>query len=121
MTWGGASLPASAKLNFQGAYEKWVQKYGEEQAKYLMEEMSRWTESYTHGTLINFGFLDPLKLPDQVRQVCAEKGWQYDQIPGDIALFQKLLDGNWPDADFLTVQPGQKVLASFDEKVIKAA
>src|SRR5271157_3866211 len=40
--WGGASLPAGANFGIQGTYEEWVQKYGEDQAKYLMEEMSRW-------------------------------------------------------------------------------
>ena len=40
--WGGAQLPASANAGLQATYEQWVQKYGEDQAKYLLEEMSRW-------------------------------------------------------------------------------
>jgi hypothetical protein len=118
MNWGGASLPASANLNFKAAYDQWVLKYGEEKAKFLFEEMSRWTEAYTHGTLIDYDFLKPLNLPEQVRQICREKGWEYDQLSGDLSLFQRLLDGDWPESDFLVVLPGQKVGASFDEKVI---
>ncbi len=119
--WGGASVPANANLNFKAAYDVWVQKYGEEQAKYLLEEMSRWTDHYSHGTLIDFEFLKGLKLHDQVQQICSDKGWEYDQLPGDLRLFQQLLEGNWPDADFLTVHPGEKVVATFDEKVIGTA
>ena len=119
-TWGGMSLPASANLSLKATYEKWVQKYGEEQAQYLFEEMSRWTESYTHGTLIDFEFLKGLGLPEQVQQICREKGWQYDEIAGDMSLFRRLLDGEWAGEDFLVVQPGQKVVASFDERVIAA-
>ena len=118
--WGGASLPASANLNFKAAYQQWVQKYGEEKAKFLFEEMSRWTDAYTHGTLIDFDFLKPLNLPAEVQQICQEKGWQYDELAGDMSLFQKLVDGDWPEKDFLVVQPGQKVVASFDEMVIRA-
>ena len=118
--WGGASLPASANLNLQTTYDAWVKKYGRDQADYLLKEMSRWTESYTHGTLIDFDFLKPLNLPDQVRQICREKSWQYHEVRGDLGLFQKLLDGAWPESDFLVVQPGQKVVASFDERVITA-
>ena len=118
MTWGGASLPASAKLNLQAAYEKWVQKYGEEQANYLREEMGRWTDSYTHGTLIDFDFLKGLNLPAEVRQVCDEKGWRYDEVPGDLKLLQHLVDADWPAQDFLRVEPGRKVVATFDEQVI---
>lgn len=118
--WGGASLPASANENLKGTYEEWVRKYGEDQAKYLLEEMGRWSSSYSHGTLIDFDFTKPLKLREQVQQICAEKGWQFDELAGDLGLFQKLLDGEWGEADFLVVKPGQKVVATFDEKVIGA-
>ena len=118
--WGGASLPASANQNLKNTYEHWVQKYGEDQAKYLLEEMGRWSAAYSHGTLIDFDFAQPLKLRDQVQQICAQNGWQYDELPGDLGLLQKLLDGDWPDSDFLTVRPGQKVVATFDERVIGA-
>ncbi len=121
--WGGASLPASANANqnLHAAYEEWSKKYGEEQAKYLLEEMSRWTSAYTQGALIEFGFLQHLKLSEHVRKVCAEKGWDYHEMPGDLSLLQKLLDGEWPETDFLVVQPGQKVVATYDANIIGAA
>ncbi len=118
--WGGAALPAGASQNGREMYKQWVSKYGEDQAKYLMEEMGRWTSNYSHGTLIDFDFTKPLKLDEQVRQICADKGWQFDELPGDLTLLQKLLDGDWPDSDFLVLQPGQKVASEFDERIIKA-
>jgi hypothetical protein len=119
--WGGASLPANSALNLDSTYQQWVQKYGEDQAKYLLEEMSRWTEAYSHGSLIDFDFLKDLDLARRVQEICADKGWTYDQLPGDLSLFQKMLNGPWPDSDFLIVQPGQKVIATFDEKIIAAS
>jgi hypothetical protein len=116
--WGGASLPASANTSLKATYEQWVKKYGEDQAKYLLEEMSRWTDSYTNGTLITLDFVKHLKLQEEVRQICTERGWQYDEIPGNLSLFHKLLDGDWPEPDFLVVRPGQKVVATNDEQVI---
>ena len=83
--------------------------------------MSRWTDAYSHGTLINFDFLAHLKFGDEVRRICTEKGWRYDELPGDLSLLQKMVDGDWPDSDFLVVQPGQKVVATFDERVIGVA
>jgi hypothetical protein len=118
--WGGASLPAGANAGIKAAYEDWVKKYGEDQAKYLMEEMNRWTDSYSHGILIDFEFVKHLKLSEQVRQICAERGWDYDEIPGDMSLLNKLLDGEWPEADFLVVRPGQRVVVTNDEQVIGA-
>jgi len=119
--WGGASLPAGANSNFKAAYDEWVEKYGEDQAKYLMEEMNRWTDSYSHGTLIDFDFVKHLKLREQVQEICRERGWEYSELDGDLQLVEKLLNGPWPEADFLTVQPGQKVIVTNDEQVIAAA
>lgn len=116
--WGGASVPANSNLSLRTAYEQWLQKYGEERAKFLLEEMSRWTENYTHGTLVHFDFLSHLDFRQQVQKICAEKGWEYEELKGDLSLVQRLLDGEWREADFLIVPPGQKVIATFDENVI---
>ena len=83
-----------------------------------MEEMGRWTDSYSHGTLIEFDFVKHLKLREQVQQICAERGWEYAETQGDMVLFQKLLEGDWPESDFLIVRPGQKVVATNDERII---
>ena len=44
-----------------------------------------------------------------------------DKVQGDVSLFHKLVDGDWPEADFLIVRPGEKVVATFDEKIIGVA
>jgi hypothetical protein len=116
--WGGASLPAGANTGAKGAYDEWVRKYGEDQAKYLLEEMSRWTDSYSHGTLIAFDFVKHLKLREEVQKICQERGWDFDELPGDMRLLHKLIEGEWTDADFLVVPPGQRIIATNDEKVI---
>jgi hypothetical protein len=120
MTWGGAASPANSVANLRATYEHWVQTYGEDQANYLVEELSRWTETYTHGCLLEFDFQKPLDLPAKVQQICQDKGWTYDHVPGDLSLLQAMLDGPWPETDFLVVQPGQKVVATFDERIISA-
>jgi len=115
----GASAPAS--LNMSVNYQQWVEKYGEDQAKFLIEEMGRWANAYTHGTLIDFDFAKPLGLEKRVQTICAEKGWEFDKLSGDLRVFELLLSGNWPEADFLTLRPGEKVVPTFDEKIIAAA
>jgi len=55
-----------------------------------------------------------------VQLICEDKGWIYDHIPGDLSLLQAMLDGPWLETDFLVVQPGQKVVATFDERIITA-
>src|SRR5262249_26517826 len=111
--WSAAFSPAGPAQNLKNDYQAWVTKYGEDQANYLLDEMKRWTANYSHGTLIDFDFLKPLKLNERVRQISHEKGWHYTETPGDLRLLQNLVDGHWPDKDFLIVRPGQKVVPSF--------
>ena len=82
--------------------------------------MGEWTAHYQQGALIDFDFTKVLGLPDKVRQICQERGWEFREIEGDAGLLQRLLDGTWKEEEFLIVQPGQKVTASFDGGIIAA-
>ena len=37
-----------------------------------------------------------------------------------MGLLTKLLEGEWPETDFLVLRPGQKVISTNDEQVIGA-
>jgi hypothetical protein len=115
-------LPTRAGIggNVREAYDGWVKKYGEERARYLLTQIDKWTEHYTHGALIDFDFTKPLRLDQQVRQVCAQRGWKYEEIPGDLKLLRRWLDGDWDERDFLVVQPGDSIEPSYDDAIITA-
>jgi hypothetical protein len=119
-SWNLAASPSNAPANLEKTYEEWVSKFGEDQAKYLLEEITRWTDIYSHGCLIDFEFLKALPLAKRVRNICADKGWTYTQIPGDLSLIERMVNGPWPASDFLTLSPGQTIVASFDDRIIRA-
>jgi hypothetical protein len=116
------TLPSRAGAGEQpnAMYEQWVAKYGEEQARHLLEVMSHWAQNYTHGVLIDFDFTKSLHLHEQVQAVCAKRGWQFEEIEGDIRLLQHWVDGEWDPASFLVVGPGERVVPSYREDVILA-
>lgn len=116
---GNTFLPANLKSAAEATYQEWVRKFGEEQAKYLLEVMGGWASSYNRGTLIEFDFTKPLGLRGQVQRLCADQGWQYEEVPGNLGLLHRLIDGPWSAEEFLVVQPGEAVVASFDEQIIK--
>ncbi|HUU10079.1 MAG TPA: DUF1638 domain-containing protein [Phycisphaerae bacterium] len=99
-------------------YQELVAKYGEDNAKYLAEFMSAWETHYTRGVLIEFDFARHLGLQEQVRETCREKGWEFATVPGDLALIQAGLDGEWDDARFLRLDAGCAVRASFDDTIL---
>lgn len=113
-------LPTRAGIggNVSTAYEHWVKKYGEERARYLLQQMDRWTEHYTHGMLIDFEFTKGLELHRRVIEICAQRGWSYGEIPGDLSLLRRWLDGQWDERDFQVIQPGEQVVPSYDERII---
>ena len=115
-------LPTRAGLggDVSSEYEHWVRKYGEEEARYLLQEMDRWTAHYTQGVLIDFDFTRPLRLDEQVKDICLQRGWQYGEIPGDLGLLQRWLDGEWDPENYLVVQPGETVVPTYAEGIIAA-
>jgi hypothetical protein len=115
-------LPTRAGLSTgtESVQAEWVKKYGEEEAKYLMEVMGQWTTSYSHGVLIDYPFTQPLRLPEQVQAICLRRGWQFEQIQGDLGLLQRWLNGHWDPEEFFIVQPGERVAPSYDARVICA-
>ena len=97
-----------------------VAKYGEENARYLLEVTERWTQTYQRGTLIDFPFGQRLELWAKVEEICRQHGWQFDQLTGDLGLLQRWLDGQWDSTDFLIVQPDESVYAVYNDHVIEA-
>ena len=58
------------------------------------------------------------RFEQHTRDEAAEKGWAFEKLSGDLSLIQRLVDGQWDDAEFLVVLPGQRVAASYDETII---
>ena len=120
---GGKRIPYDERSGLapQQSYQELVAKYGEDNAKYVAEMLGGWEQQYTHGALIDFEFIDGLPLEARVREICAQRGWEFIRIPGDLTLIQRWLDGDWSDDDFLVLQPGQRIAAAHDERIVRAA
>ncbi len=112
-----AFTPASQAAPHE-AFEELAKKYGEENARYLLETMGDWSSHYNRGALIDYEFTQPLQLRAQVEKICSDQGWQYEEVAGDLSLFQRMLDGDWDEKDFLTVPPGRKVEPTYKDTII---
>lgn len=101
-------------------YERYLKKYGKDNADYLMEMEQGWFKEYQYATYIDWGF----PAADEYRrytQECARfLGWNYDELCGDRKLLEDMLNGRFDEDRVLVVQPGQKVFPSFDERIIRA-
>ena len=108
-----------AEMGGQLKFEEMVEKYGEENARYLTETMNNWTNNYTRGMFIDFDFTAHLPVKQRAQELCRERGWIYEEVRGDLTLLQNWLGGRWPEEDFLIVRPGDRVAAAYDQQIIR--
>jgi hypothetical protein len=101
-------------------YEDLLAKYGEDNAKFLYEQLCNMTRNYSGMAFIEMGIEPDDRFESEARAKAAERGWKFDKVRGDMTLFHKLVDGDWPERDFLVVQPGCQVVAKLDEGIIDA-
>lgn len=105
---------------FNPTYEDLVAKYGEDNAKFLFEQLTEMTSNYGKMTFIEMGIEPDDRFEQQARRQADEREWKFEKLAGDMSLIKSLLDGPWDDDRFLVVPPGNQVAASFDEKILKA-
>ena len=102
------------------SYEELVAKYGEDNARFLYEQLCNMTRNYSRLAYIAMGVEPDDRFERRTRDEATQRGWQFEKLAGDMSLLQSLLDGPWDDERFLVVQPGQRVAASFDDDIIKS-
>jgi len=104
----------------QASYEELVEKYGADNAAYLYEVQQSWIKNYSRAAFIDLNLGPHERLREEVMRVAAERGWALADLPGDLRLIRKLLDGEWDATEFLVVQRGQRVMRGGDEEIIAA-
>lgn len=97
-----------------------IAKYGEDNGRFLWEQLCNMTRNYGGLTYIAMGVGPEQEFEHRSREEAAARGWKFDRIEGDSSLVRALLDGPWDEERFLVVPPGCAVASSFDEKIIKA-
>lgn len=105
----------------QERYQEYVEKYGADNAKFLIEQESQWHSHYTRAALIDTSVGDLDCYRKFTQDIATARSWEYVEIAGDLALIQRLANGDWDNADFLTVPPGKRITESFDESVVRAS
>ena len=101
-------------------YREYVEKYGEENAKYLFEVESQWLATYNRTALIDMRMGDTEQHRAFTMKIAAENNWSYHEITGDTRLVENLVNGVWPANQFLVVKPGQKTFENVNDGIISA-
>lgn len=95
-----------------------VAKYGEENAEFLQEQLGSYTLKYSQYTFIEMGVEPDDSFERCTIEAAASRGWKFEKVRGDISLMQALVDGPWDTDRFLTIGPGCRVVARYDDGIV---
>ncbi len=104
----------------QATYLRYAEQFGEDNADYLMEQDALWKKNYKACAYIDSPAYQHPDYPQVARDMADAYGWRYDRHAGDMGLLDRLVNGPWEDAAFLTCPPRHRVEASFDEGKVRA-
>lgn len=97
------------KERFENMLKEYLDKYGEDNAQFLMETEQNWMKEYNWATYIDWGMVNSEQEKEYTKKCAEFLGWKYDEIKGDSGLMQRLLDGQWDEKDFLVVPAGEQI------------
>jgi hypothetical protein len=101
--------------------ESYREKYGEENADYLMEMEQSWFKSYERAFFIDWQELGNSEYYRAYTKKCAEYlKWKYEEEKGNMLLMEKMISGIFNEDEVQIVPPGMLAAPSFDENIIKA-
>jgi hypothetical protein len=97
------------KERYEITYERYLEKYGEENAQYLMEIEENWMTEYSAAAYIEWPELPSPEFRQFTRECAKYLKWEFKDMKGSSRLLQDLVDGNWNQDDYLVVNPGEMV------------
>jgi len=115
------ALGLGSDTDLQAVYEEYVQKYGKDNADYLMEVMGAWQSHYQRAAYIDLGIGDGSLVETLAQAEASRRGWAFERMAGDLVLIRRLIQGDWGDGetgDFLILQPGQALSMTYDDNII---
>jgi hypothetical protein len=111
-------LSIQRRIGLDMSYEELVEKYGEDNARYLWDEMCDLGRNYRQLTFIEMGVEPDDRFERQTREEAAARGWEFEKVKGDPSMIQRFVDGCWDAQEFLIVQPGGRIAPTYEEDII---
>ena len=122
--WYSAGWNENATMPSRGRIERlraeYEEKYGEDNAEYLMEMEQNWMQEYKNCTFIDWPALNNARQIAFTKDCAEYLGWEFSQITGSDSLLRDFLAGNWDEERFLVAEPGQRVAQSYDAQIFCA-
>jgi len=114
------SIGANTAADADALYVEYIEKYGNDNADYLMGVMEAWQSHYERAAYIKMCAEEGEAVAEWAKNDADRRGWRFERLSGDLVLIKRLLDGDW-DGDFLVLQPGEQIEMIGGEEIIRAS
>ncbi len=104
---GTGTMPGRER--YEKLLAEYTEKYGSDNAAYLIETEQSWMKEYGWAAYIDWGFAGAKEQKEYTRRCAKYLGWRFDAVKGESGLLQRLVDGDWNSGDFLIIKPGQEI------------
>ncbi len=101
-------------------YNELVEKYGVDNARYLYDQLCDQTKHYRKLTFISMGLEPDGSFLATARKRAEDKNLEFTTEEGNLRLIHALVNGPWDEGEFLTVEPGSRIVTDFTEGLIRA-
>lgn len=95
---------------------KWLEyaeKFGEDNADYLIEVESSWEKNYSTLGYIHSEIHDSADNLRRAKEEAERKDWRLRELDGDLRMLRMMVDGTWNDREFLILKPGETVVPDY--------
>lgn len=119
----GADLEplARAQTGAGATLDELIGRYGEENGRFLFEELNRYQQAYRQLTYIRTDIDPDDRFEREAEAEAGRKGWTFERLDGSLVLFDRLFAGAWDEGDFLVVPPGGRIAQAHDDRVMTMA
>ena len=104
----------------QQRWQQYAEKYGEDNADYLIEQEGTWVSHYNTCAFIHSDVYDSPAFLETAMRVARENSWSFEALGGDTRMLKALCNADWNDEEYLIVQPGERTAADYTGKKIRA-
>ena len=99
---------------------EYAEKYGEENADYLIEVESSWMNNYSTLGYIRSSIFESPAYREMAVMEANRHDWRLRVIDDDTRMLRMMVDGTWNEEEFLVLRPGERIAADYTGRKLKA-
>jgi hypothetical protein len=101
-------------------FEEYKEKYGEDNAQFLIEQESLWYNNYSRALFVNMGLGNTDEYRRKTKEDAEYLKWEYKEVEGNLSLLEKFIGGDWHEDEFQIVEVGDVIKPSYNDNIIKS-